>query len=347
MTRLTITKEEIKGEMKKIGFWFVVLMLFAASELRAQQEVQFTQYIFNTLSVNPAYAGYKDQWFAQLALRNQWDGLDGAPKTGQFSIDGIVSPYTRNVGLGLQINSEKIGPETSLSVYLNQAYRIRLNEEDTQRLSFGIGVGLLQYGLDGSKFRPVDETDAALGLGNESVWKWNLRLGIYYYSPKWYAGVSLMNVLDKEDTYLFNSEDANYNIYHRKHLYFITGYLFDLNDSFKLRPSLMLKEDFKGTTSVDINGMLIFNERFWFGASYRTGVDIWKNDYIDYTPVKTSKTNAISGIVQFYATNNFRIGYSYDYMLNNLSSVENGTHELTLGYTFPKRGNRLLSPRFF
>ncbi|MCX2681607.1 type IX secretion system membrane protein PorP/SprF [Galbibacter sp. EGI 63066] len=334
-------------QYKNIYLLLFALVFFKTSELRAQQEVQFTQYIFNTLSINPAYAGYKEEWFAQMALRNQWDGLEGAPKTGQFSIDGVVSPYSRNVALGLQVTSEKIGPQTATSVYTNYAYRIRLNDADTKRLSFGLGVGLAQYGLDGSKFNPVDGTDPALGYSDENVWKWNLRFGMYYYSPKWYAGVSLMDVLDKEDSYVFNSDDANYNIYHRKHLYFITGALFDLNRSFKLRPSLMVKEDFKGPTSLDLNAMFIYNERFWFGAGYRTGVKIWENDYSNYTPDNISVTNAISGIVQFYVSKRFRVGYSYDYMLNDLGNAENGTHELTLGYTFPLRGKRLLSPRFF
>src|SRR5690606_40072810 len=114
--------------MKKLYIGVVVLLvLLLTSDLTAQQEIHFTQYIFNTLSVNPAYAGYKEQWFAQMALRNQWAGIDGAPKTGQFSIDGIVSPVTRNVGLGLQVTSDKLGPQANNTIYLNYAYRVRLN----------------------------------------------------------------------------------------------------------------------------------------------------------------------------------------------------------------------------
>lgn len=109
----------------------------------------------------------------------------------------------------------------------------------------------------------------------------------------------------------------------------------------------MVKEDFKGPTSLDINGMLIFNQRFWFGASYRTGVNVWDKNYKDFSVDKLDTTNALSGIMQLYVTERFRVGYSYDHMLNSLSDVEKGTHEITLGYTFPLRSKRLLSPRFF
>lgn len=323
------------------------MVLFKAPEVMAQQEIQFTQYIFNTMSVNPAYAGYKEQWFAQMALRNQWAGLEGAPKTGQLSIDGIVSPTSRNVGLGLQVTSDRLGPQSATTVYVNYAYRIRLNEEDTKRLSFGLAAGLGQYGLDGSQFSTIDGNDATLLYANENVWKWNLRLGAYYYDPHWYVGVSMMNVLDDGSNAIFNSDPDNYSVVQKRHMYFISGAIFDLSSTFKLRPSVLVKDDFKGSTSLDVNAMFIFNERFWFGGSYRTGIHIWDRDYTGFSAKGPISTNAVSGILQFYITENLRIGYSYDYMLNDLGNEENGSHEFTLGYTFPLRGKRLLSPRFF
>ncbi len=341
-----IIVKEVHKRMKKVYYLLILLVLFKAPEVIAQQEIQFTQYMFNTLSVNPAYAGYKDQWFAQMALRDQWAGLDGAPRTGQISIDGILSPDTRNVGAGLQITSDKLGPQTATTFYLNYAYRLRLNDEDTRRLSFGIGAGIGSYGLDGSMFAPIDQTDGSLFEGKENVWKWNLRAGVYYYGPKWYAGISVMNLLgDSENS--FGTDDAYYSVVQRRHMYFITGTVFDLSSSLKLRPSILVKDDFKGPTSLDLNAMLIFNERFWFGASYRTGVSVWDRDYVDYSPGDLETTNAIAGVVQFYITERFRLGYSYDHMLNKLGNVQNGSHEITLGYTFPVGTKRVISPRFF
>lgn len=334
--------------MKKLYIAIISFMVFLkAPELMAQQEIQFTQYIFNTLSVNPAYAGYKEQWFAQMALRNQWVGLEGAPKTGQFSIDGILSPISRNVGVGLQVTSDKLGPQSANTVYLNYAYRIRLNMEDTRRLSFGLAAGLGQYGIDGSQFSTVNGNDATLWDGNENIWKWNIRLGAYYYGPRWYAGISVLNVLNDRENAIFNSDPTYYSVVQQRHMYFITGAIFDLSPTFKLRPSILIKDDFTGPTSLDANAMLIFNERFWFGGSYRTGVHIWDRDYTGFSAQGPVSTNAVSGIVQFYISENLRIGYSYDYMLNTLGNEENGSHELTIGYTLPLRGKRLLSPRFF
>ena len=113
--------------------------LFAGlGSVNAQQNIQFTQYMFNTLSVNPAYAGYKEDWFAQTALRNQWVGIKGAPQTAQFSVDGILDPYTKRLGIGVQVTADKLAAQTASSGYVNLAYRLRLDEDDTKRLSFGM-----------------------------------------------------------------------------------------------------------------------------------------------------------------------------------------------------------------
>ena len=334
--------------MKKLYIGVVVLLvLLKTSDLNAQQEIHFTQYIFNTLSVNPAYAGYKEQWYAQMALRNQWAGVQGAPKTAQFSIDGIVSPISRNVGLGLQLNSDKMGPQSSTSLYLNYAYRIRLNEEDTQRLSFGLAAGLGQFGVDGTLFSTVDNNDLALLYSNESIWKWNLRLGAYYYAPRWYAGISLMNILEGEDNAVFNSDLGRYNVVQRKHMYIIAGTIMDISPAFKLRPSFLIMDDFKGPTSIDLSAMLIFNQRFWIGGSYRTGMELLKRDYVKYSAENLHRSNALSVITQIYISENLRVGYSYDYLLNTFGNQETGSHEISLGYTIPLRGRRLVSPRFF
>src|SRR5690606_26502764 len=174
-------KHNIKKILLSLGFAIGALL-----SAQAQQNIQFTQYIFNSISVNPAYAGYKEEWFAQLALRRQWTGLDGAPQTGQLSIDGVVNPEKKNVGLGLQITADKLGAQAASSVYLNYAYRLRLNLEDTERLSFGIGAGMTQYSLDGTRLEPGpgDEYDPILLNGKISSFVPDVRFGVYYYNPK-------------------------------------------------------------------------------------------------------------------------------------------------------------------
>lgn len=335
-----------KHSIKKIllGLGLAVGALLPA---QAQQNIQFTQYMFNSLSINPAYAGYKEEWFAQTALRNQWVGIDGAPKTGQLSLDGVVD-HNKNLGIGVQVTADKLASQTANSIYANLAYRLRLNADDTQRLSFGIGAGLTQYGLDGTMLTPIDDLDNALPLGKIGNFIPDVRIGTYYYNPKWYIGVSLMDLLsgDKSNS-LFRWEDGTAaNIKRKRHVYLITGMLFNLSEQVKLRPSLLVKEEFKGPTTEDISAMFIFKDKFWIGGSYRTGIDLWDKDYYK-NQQDLSQGNALAAIAQFYATERLRIGYSYDYMLNGLRGNQNGSHEITLGLTFGKGFKRIMNPRYF
>jgi len=324
-------------------------MLGVCTFVHAQQNIQFTQYIFNSMSVNPAYTGYKEEWFGQLGLRSQWVGLDGAPQTGLLSIDGVVDPVNKRHGLGLQITADELGPQSATSAYANYAFRLRLNEEDTQRLSFGVGAGMTQYSLDGALLDPVDGGDQVIPAGKISNWVPDVRFGVYYYNPKWYAGVSVMDLLsgDQSNNIFRWDNTTTDNIRRRRHMYFIGGALFNLSRGLDLRPSLLVKEDFRGPTSLDVNAMFIFGQRLWLGAGWRTGVTVFKREYSRISGNSLSNRNAFSAITQIYLTNTLRIGYSYDYIVSQLSSVQNGSHEVTLGVTFGRRANRLLSPRFF
>lgn len=337
-----MNKDIIKKGVLALGLTVAVLL-----PAKAQQNIQFSQYIFNSLSVNPAYAGYKEEWFAQMALRSQWSGLDGAPQTGQLSIDGVADPTRKNIGLGLQLTADKLGAQSSTSVYANYAYRLRLDAEDTQRLSFGIGLGLTQFGLDGNKLRAKDPDDRELPIGKISSSIPDMRFGVYYSSPKWYVGASVMDMFSgnkSNEIFKWDSNPAG-NLKRKRHFYLIAGTLLNLSEDTKLRPSLLVKEDFKGPTSLDLSAMVIFGDRFWLGGSYRTGISLWEKDYTKGQSL--SQQNSISAITQFYVSERFRIGYSYDYITSKLSSIQNGTHEITIGMTFPGKDKRLLSPRFF
>jgi len=336
--------------MKRIITLVVIgICLLTAGETRAQQNIQFTQYIFNSMSVNPAYTGYKEEWFGQLGLRSQWVGLDGAPQTGLLSIDGVVDPINKRHGLGMQITADKLGPQSATSAYANYAFRLRLNEEDTQRLSFGIGAGVTQYSLDGALLEPIDVGDQVIPAGKISNLVPDVRFGVYYYNPKWYAGVSVMDLLSGDQSNnIFRWEGTTTdNLRRKRHMYFIGGALFNLNQGLDLRPSLLVKEDFRGPTSLDVNAMFIFGQRFWLGAGWRTGVTVFKREYNRVSGKSLSNRNSFSAVTQIYVTNALRIGYSYDHIVSRLSSVQNGSHEITLGITFGQKAQRILSPRFF
>lgn len=331
--------------IKNKNFLLVVCMfLGGTAKVTAQQTIQFTQYIFNPLSVNPAYAGYKEEWFAQMSLRKQWVGIEDAPRTGQVSIDGILDPERKKMGFGFQIGGDKLGPQTATSAYLNYAYRIQLNDAATGHLSFGIAAGLSQYSVDYSRLSAIDGGDQYALQGESSNMVPDFRFGVYYYCPKWYLGASVMDLLSGKSNGSISSDELG-TIKHKRHVYFQAGTIFTVNAECKLRPSLLVKEDFKGPTMVDLNTMVIFRDRYWLGATYRTSASFWKKDLEEKASV--SKASSVAGIAQFFISKALRIGYSYDYSVNRLNSVENGSHEITLGFTLSSKSKVEHSPRLF
>lgn len=335
--------------MRNITKNIILLLLCIASytTASAQQNIQFTQYMFNSLSVNPAYAGYKEEWFVQSGLRTQWVGMDGAPKTGSLSVDGIIDPENKKMGIGLQLTGDKLGPQSAVSGYLNYSYRLQLNQLDTKRLSFGLGVGMTNYSLDGSVLNAVKQNDPSVPTSQFSNFVPDARIGVYYNTSKFYAGVSLTDLFSGGlgDNFV-NINSISYNNIRRKlNLYVILGTLHNLNEEVKIRPSVLFKDDFKSPSSVDINTMLIFKDKFWIGASYRTGLNIKVENYSQGQML--SSLNSISGVVQLFVTDELRVGYSYDYGLNSLKNQQSGAHEITIGLTLPRKNQRILSPRFF
>jgi len=335
--------------MKIASIFKYLILIFTlgvfSTSLHSQQNIQFTQYIFNSIAVNPAYAGNKEEWYLQATHRMQWMGMQGAPVTSQISVDGLAENLSGNVGLGLQVTNDVLGPQITTSLYGNYAYRIRLDEADTRRLSFGLAAGITQYTIDGTMLNPVNANDPVVNEAMHTEFIPNFRAGFYYTSPKWYIGLSSMDLLSGAGYQKFWINDTVVNIVRRSHYYFQTGGYLNLNEYTRFRPGILWKEDFHGPSLFDLNAMFIFGNNFWLGASYRSGINLWEKKYQENQTLSTF--NSISGIVQFVLDDQYRIGYSYDYMLNGLMSYQRGTHEITLGYLFRKKSKRILSPRFF
>jgi len=304
----------------------------------AQQTVQFSQYIFNGLAVNPAYAGYKEDWTLNLSSRLQWTGIDGAPKTSTISADGLTR--NNNIGLGGIITSDRLGPQNTSSIYFNYAYRLQMDEDDTRRLSFGLAAGLVQYSLDGSKFNATDVGDGVVPSGYESKLTPDFRLGIYYYTPNYYLGASVLNVLSGATSFVDNPAV----IRETRHAYLTAGAILPLTDNIDLKPSVMFKEDFKSPTNLDLNAFVLLNKIVWLGASYRTGVTIWNKTNLQNG---LDKSDALAAIFELKVNDTFRFGYSYDFTTSQLSGYQSGTHEISLSLTFKSKKPRILSPRYF
>ena len=325
--------------IKAVKKYTLILLLSLGVKGYAQQGIQFSQYAFTGLTVNPAYAGYKEDWTLNMVSRLQWTGIPGAPKTGAVSIDGLTDDIYKNVGLGAVVTADQLGPQTTSSAYANYAYRLQLDDEDTRRLSFGIGFGVSQYSVDESKFQATDINDPGIGAGNISKLSPDFRFGVFYNSPTFYIGASALNILADA-----NFKDNAAVVRESRTFYLTAGYMMPLTGSLDWKPSILIKEDLKGPTNVDLSTNFLLGKTLWLGASYRTGVPTFSK-----TALQTSLSHydAIAGIVQYYVSDRFRIGYSYDVNMNKLASYSNGTHELSLGISFSRRKERILSPRYF
>lgn len=328
--------------MQRLNTFFLTMAAcLCLLKAQAQQTVQFSQYMFNGLALNPAYAGYKEDWTLNLASRIQWVGIQDAPQTGTFSVDGLTNSTDKNMGIGLLMTFDRLGPESTTSIYANYAYRLRLDGEDTKRLCFGIGIGGEQYSINGAKFSATDVGDGIIPLGTESKINPDVRAGVYYYSPSFYAGLSAFNLLSAAG---IASIDNLTVVQQVRTFYATTGAMFPLSEHVDVKPSLMLKSDFKGPLNFDLTSYLVFAKKVWIGASYRSGVAVWNQANLQNVE---DNNDAVSAIAQFYLSENFRIGYAFDFTTSKLANYQNGTHELSLSITFPSRKPRVLSPRYF
>lgn len=321
--------------MRYILFFLLVISI----KSYGQQGIQFSQYAFTGLTVNPAYAGYKEDWTLNMVSRLQWTGIPGAPRTAAVSIDGLTDDLVKTIGLGLVIVGDQLGPQTTSSVYANYAYRLQMDAEDTKRLCFGIGIGASQYAVDDTKFNAIDGLDPLLGTGTSTRISPDFRAGIFYNSPTFYAGLSALNFLADA---AFND---NTTVIRLTRSYYLTaGYILPINENIDWKPSILIKEDFKGPTNMDITNSFLLGKVLWLGGSYRTGVNTVSKLALQSN---LDHYDAIAGIVQFYVNDRFRIGYSFDYNISKLATYQNGTHELSIGFSFARRRERILSPRYF
>lgn len=313
----------------------------------AQQNLQFSQYVFNMLSVNPAYAGYKEDLFANAIYRKQWVNFPGGPQTGGVSVDGALNASRDNrVGLGMQVLYDKLGPQDATSIYGMYSYRIPLNEDGDKRLCIGVGAGVTQYAIDGTALQYNDDNDPSIPLGRASTWVPDARFGIYYYTSTFYVGASVMDLFSLyTDASKYYWKGYQYKTIRKtQHLYVNAGMMFDLSDAVKFKPSILVKEDFKGPTNVDLTALFLLADRLWVGGSYRTGVKLWSKPSLDSD---LEQLDAASVLVQFNINNQFRIGYAYDLTISKMASFQSGSHEISIGFLFPGQKGRVTSPRYF
>ncbi|MDI1316782.1 type IX secretion system membrane protein PorP/SprF [Flavobacterium sp.] len=306
--------------MKKI--YFIAILALAITELRAQQDPHYTQYMYNMSVMNPAYAGSKESLSGGLLYRKQWIEIEDAPTTGTFFIH---SPVGRNVGLGLSVISDKIGPVEETNVYGDFSYTLNLGGE--HKLAFGLKGGLTMHKIDFNYIfttlpqqSPLDPFSA----GNPNSTFLNIGSGMFYYTNKYYVALSVPNMLKSK--YLdFSGRQYGTEVIH----YFLTGgYVFDLNPNLKFKPSTMIKSSVGAPTSIDVSANFMFYDKLELGATYR-------------------REDSFGAMVNFAITPGLRVGYAYDHVISDLKTVTPASHEVILLFdiNFPKKVSR--SPRYF
>jgi type IX secretion system PorP/SprF family membrane protein len=297
--------------------------------LIAQQDAQYTQYMFNTISVNPAYAGSRGQLTFAGLYRSQWVGLDGAPET--FTIN-LHSPIRNSrLGYGLSVVNDNIGDGVVQETYIDAVLSYTLDVSQTAKLSFGLKGGGNFLNLDFSKLRNFDE-EVVVQDNIDNQFSPNFGLGLYYHTDKFYAGFSAPNILETEffDNDSTDANDVNFLAAERINFYFITGYVFDLNGNLKFKPALLSKAVGGAPLQVDISANFLFNDRFSFGAAYR-----WDA--------------AVSALAGFQITDQIMLGLAYDKETTELGTrrFNDGSFEIFLRLELLKKFQKTVSPRFF
>ncbi|MGE6220973.1 PorP/SprF family type IX secretion system membrane protein [Nubsella zeaxanthinifaciens] len=324
--------------MKKI--FTLGLLLCATVWAKAQQDAQFSQYMFNGVYINPAYAGYKEELNLHSFYRRQWTGIKGAPQTASLAVDAIANEG--NVGMAFQVASDKLGAIGSLSAYASYAYRLRVNYDESTRLAFGVGVGVVQNSLDGALFDPVNPDDPNIPKTVERSLAPDARVGAFFSNERWYAGFSVDNLVAH---YLIakNTTSPFFPI-PKPHYYLTGGMMIPLNEVVQIKPSFLLKDDRGGPTSLDLNAFVLFNDRIWLGGSYRTAVKLYDKAYLQKD---LAKANSIVAMADFLIGTRLRVGYAYDFAIGALSGTSGGSHEISLGFYFQKNKVRMMSQRYF
>ncbi|MDX6192011.1 type IX secretion system membrane protein PorP/SprF [Flavobacterium sp. Fl-318] len=302
--------------MKKL----ILVLLFCSTASFAQQDAQFTQYMYNPINVNPAYAGSRGVLSVFGLYRTQWVGLDGAPETSSFSVN---TPVGNNVGLGVSLINDKIGPTNENNLSIDLSYSIQTSEN--AKLSFGLkGTGNI-FKLDPTKLSTEDQGDPKFQDFKNKITP-NVGAGVYWHSDKAYVGLSVPNFIETN-----RYDDNDVAIYKDKiNYYFIAGYVFDLDgyETVKFKPAIMTKVVEGSPLQVDASANFMFNDKLVIGVAYR-----W--------------SASVSALAGFQITDGLYLGYAYDRETTKLVNYNSGSHEIFLRFEFLNKYGRITSPRFF
>lgn len=309
--------------MKK-NFTLLVLLLGTFYGY-AQQDAQYTQYMYNAMNINPAYAGSRGTISIFGLHRTQWVGLDGAPTTNSFSVN---APINTNMGIGVSVINDRIGPMDQNDISVDLSYSIRTSA--FYKLSFGLKGTANLLNIDFSKLNIADPGDPMFQYNIDNKFSPNIGAGVYLYSDRSYIGLSVPNMLESTHFDKSATSEANgYTVRERLHYYLMAGYVFDLDYNLKFKPSVLTKVVEGAPLQVDFSANFLFSEKFTAGLSYRMSA-------------------AVSAMAGFQMSDSWFIGYSYDAEMTKLANYNSGSHEIFLRFEILSGSKaKMMSPRFF
>lgn len=308
--------------MRIFIYFILVDLLLLPFTLFAQQEPQYTQYMYNTQIINPAYSGNREMLSFGLLYRTQWVGIEGAPKTATFTINSPVGKR-RNMGLGLSVIHDEIGPSTQTDFAIDYAYAIPVN--DDTRLSFGIKAGFDVLEVDFTKLDIYNPHDPLYQENIDNRWQPKIGAGIYLNTNHWYIGASVPNFLETEHYNRSNNSNMRSIASDRMHFYLIGGYVFDLSFNLQFKPTTMIKVVSGAPLQWDVSANFIFDQTLTLGASWR-----WDA--------------ALAAMAGFQVSPSVFVGVGYDYQLTDLQKYSHGSYEVILRFDVVNTFDAIMKP---
>ena len=308
-----------------------IILVFLGVGALAQQNASFSNYFFNPLYINPAYAGSREFFSGTMVNRSQWVGVEGAPETQSLSIHSKI--YKSNVGLGLYAYSDEAGPLKNTGLSAVFAYHIKLGAETN--LSFGIAGTLNNIKIEFEKIHIENPNDPSFTNNSSFSLIPDANFGAYLYKDRFYTGISVRHLLQSRIKMQNVQGDNNAKFY--RHYFFTSGFVTELNENFSVRPSLMLKYVKAAPMVYEINTSVIYHDKLYIGAGFRTSKRIKISGY----------DNSVLSTIEYDISRSFRLGYSYDFCINRTGSYTKGSHEIILGWDLGYYKIRKPGPSFF
>jgi len=300
----------------------IIFLLGILGNVSAQQDPMFTQYMHNPVTINPAYAGSRGTLNFTAMNRQQWVGIDGAPRTMTFSVNSPFNGY--KVGIGFSLIYEEIGPSKQTGIYADYSYHLKLNQKI--KLAFGLKGGVNVYDINKSNLRGTQGDDFEMSRAFQKLYLPNVGVGSYLYSDRFYVGLSIPKLL--QNSLSDNANTLNALNKEERHYFLTGGLVVDLSENVRFKSSSTIRIVNGSPVSVELSGAFLLHDKLWLGGMYRLG-------------------DSVGALVKFDITSQLSLGYAFDMTQSRLRVDSQGTHEVYVSYDFAFRNNKILSPRFF